>query len=618
MAVRLASRARLAGTFAVFGFLLLRPLYVSYLRRAEAARAPQRWRTVSTDGSFAVLVPHLAGTRYFDESAYAARVRQVLVHGVPYTPYWREFRQVRHWLSGAIPAYFMAALGLVCGGDLNVAWVLAVALLGAGWFLLLWSAFARWCGRESVCAVLAVASTVFPDFYLWFLDLNLSFTVNWERYREIFFQTGSQVRPHWHRLPPVLLTYFLTALLGVGAWRLSQEKRPRLPAAAALGLGVGLLAFVHPFEHAFAGISMAVFAAGLWYFNEKVAAKNLTLALFFAGLVTGANLLWISPLGQEGLAELAAIERTRRFYEMSAVHLLVAAFALYERAKDQDAARRLGWLLFAAAQGGAFLCRNLQVVTGFESQPFHFITLGSFFGTWLLLLSVARRLAAVRWWGPRVTAAALSVLLVWGLANEKASAESTYRLFGLPREMEAGLRWLDANAPKDALLLSPSMLVNMAAPIYTSVKTGIQPINAPVLLSFTKEYYVDRAAALLKTCGVDIERFLATRWVTQQERRALDDRVSRAVRREHKVEAGLLEPLLWFYGWSYTDPSEERARAGRALLRQAFARAETLMPPYFVWLGPGDRSLLVRPPERSGGVLRFKQGSVEIYEYVLK
>ena len=147
----------------MFFFLLLRPAYIVFLRHQLQARMPEQWAQMDTNGSFRLLVPKLYAARYHDEARYAARIQQVLVHGFPYNPYWREDRGIKGSLHDSIGIYLLSAVALLCGGNLTLTWVVAVALIGALWFLLFYAVFRTWSGRPDVAVPLARFSVLFAD-----------------------------------------------------------------------------------------------------------------------------------------------------------------------------------------------------------------------------------------------------------------------------------------------------------------------------------------------------------------------------------------------------------------------------------------------------------------------
>lgn len=622
MPTRRRRAALAAAASGVFALLLLRPAYMVQLRRAEAARDPAGWAALATNGRFNLLLPQLTAYRYFDESAYAARVRQVLLHGLPYSPYWKEFRQWKHWLPGAFLYYPMAAIAWLTGGDLTVAWALAVALFGAVWFLFYFAVFRLLSGREDAALFFALLSALFPDFYMWLLDVNFSPSLSARRWIEVFMQQASGLRPHMQRLPPTFLSYLLAAFSLAAVWRLSRAPSRRPAAAVVTGAVVGALALVHPFEHAFASATLGFFALAIFLVEGKSpAAWNLGVAVGVSAALGAAHMALVSPLSdpqnRPALEAMIGLEYYRRPHPVSLVHALAGLWAwrLWRREPDRD--RRRAWLLLGCAQAAALACRNLQMLTGYSAQPLHFITLGSWAGAVLLVGAAARALASASWRTPRLLLVAGALATAWWLAQEKLGAERNYRLFGLPRDVEAGLAWVNGNVPKDGLLLTPSMEVNNTAPIYTSVKTHLQPLNAPILIMFTREYYLSRVASLLKTTGIDVERFIAQRWLPQPERDRVWARLERSQLLEQRLERELLEPALWFFNYSYGDQSDRPQREGRALLRRLYREARTIPPPFWLWLNRSDLPLLHggQPP---GGKLRYSNDSVWIYEFAAR
>ncbi|MFA6319210.1 MAG: hypothetical protein WC943_17490, partial [Elusimicrobiota bacterium] len=605
----------------VFLVLMFRPAAIAVLRQSLAETSPAEWQSLPTNGSFAVLVPELMHSRWYDEANYAARVNQVLLHGAPYGPYWAELREPEHWLAGFLTYYILAAPAFLLSGDLNLAWLVSGALVGAGWFLLFHAVFRWWSGRDETALPLALFSVLFPDVFFWFLDVNLHAPVVLDRLRTTFFQTNSLVLPYFRRMPSYHLTFFLGCLLLLGAWRLAACRERRPAAALLLGLGFGLMAFVHYFEYAYGMAVLGFFAIGAFLAGlPRPSRWNLSAALGSALLgaaglallqraVTTDNTVFRAPY-------LAAVEFTRRPTPMAVVHLALAGLLWALMRRERDEVRRAAWLLLAAAQVAAFCARNGQVLTGWTAQPFHFIPMAGFLGCVAFFLWLSTRLSDAAWWTRRTAAAAVLVVSAWALANEAVAARRTYRMLGLPASVEAGYAWVRANLPKDALVLTPSMPVNAGLPIYTGAKTDIPPIAGPVLVFFTRDEYLGRVARLLKTCRVDPERFIQERWLLPGPAKEVRDRAAAAVNREGRVSAEDVEADQWFFCWSYTDHSEELVRAGHARLRELYAAARPLDGRFWVWLNDRDRPLLSETPEEWGTRKVFQVQGVTIYESV--
>ncbi|MFI5351020.1 MAG: hypothetical protein ACHQ2Z_15865, partial [Elusimicrobiota bacterium] len=241
----------LAAAVGIFGLLLVRPLDIVRLRGRMRRESPEAWAQLPTNGRFRLLLPYFTTNRYHDEALYASGVHEILRHGRPYSAYWPEKRGPDSWVQSSLGLYVIAGVAAVCGGDLNVAWCLTVALLGAAWFLLFYRVFLWWSGRKAVAYPLALFSILFPDFYEWLLDVNFNPRVSWERYVGVFFQHQAEIRPNFYRLPSYFLSMFLLSWLFIGAWRLAGQKTRRPVLAMLLGLGFGLMAWVHTFEFAF-------------------------------------------------------------------------------------------------------------------------------------------------------------------------------------------------------------------------------------------------------------------------------------------------------------------------------------------------------------------------------
>jgi hypothetical protein len=610
----------LAIAAALFVFLLLRPVYISRLRARESARSPETWKRLTTNGSFNLLVPALVGTRYHDESLYAARVREVLLHGLPTNPYWPEDRGLGSWIHDCVSIFILSGFALLCGGNLTWAWAVAVAAVGAVWFLWFHALFHRWSGRDDVAVPLALFCILFPDFSRWLLDVNFNVSINLDRYAAVFFQVQSGIRPLFYRLPADFLSSLLLAGLFTLTWRMIGRQEKRVWPAALLGAAYGLLILVHAFTFAFGAATLAALAVVVWGFDFPAASRRAAaIALVSAGAVTACYLLLMTGTEdaqtRRDSLELVGLVKTHHFYLITLVHVLMAAFGARQLSRETDPERRAVWLVLIAAQGGAFLCRNAQVVLGVMMQPFHFIPLGSFFGSLMLFMWLAKTLSERRWWNRRAGMAAALTIAGWALLNEKASAEKTYRLFGLPKNEEAGLQWVRANAAKDALVLTLSMQTNENVPLYTQAKVMSAPIGLNVSGPFSKEKYYFKIAQLLKTSRADADRFLAERWVTPGEHEALRGRLYREEFTLQKADTDAFEAAEWFYPFMYGIDADAPSAEGRARIRALVAELPPLDGPYYLWVNARDEHLLREPPAAGGGRLVFENETVKIYSF---
>jgi hypothetical protein len=620
---RVSSPFRLAPWTAagVFALLLVRPLGIAGLRAAAQRRDPDGWSRLSTNGSFTLLVPEAMTTRYHDEANYAARVHQILLHGVPSDPYWRDDRGAASWLPDCLALYLMAAPAALFGGNLTAAWIFAVAAVGTLWFLLFYRALRRWCGRDDVAVPLALFLTVFPDLTIWLLDVNFSLAQNWERYASVFFERRAETGPIFHRLPPHFLSSLLLYGLLVQLWRLTASPRRRTVAAAALGLGFGLMALVQAFEFSFGMAALGLFAASLWPPRQDEDARwNATVALGAACAASAAYVLLTARVLDAAtrleMLDLLGLVRTHRFYLVTVVHLLAAGAGLLLARREKAPERKLAWRLLACAQAAVFCCRNAQVLTGFSVQPYHYIPFGSFIGCAMVLLWASDALSRGTRWSARAGTAAVVALFAWGLANELTAAAETYRFFGLPRDVESGLDWVRKSLPRDALILSPSMEVNETVPLYTAATVQVPPASpSPTSGPYTSEIYFYHVAQLLKSGGLDPARFLNERWLLMPER----DRVVAKMHADHialhRFDVADFERAEWFYPMWYGASDDARVRAGRARIKALAAEVPGVAAPFYLWINARDRDLLSAPPESRGGRLVYENQSVRVYEF---
>ncbi len=611
-------RLALLMTAGVFVLLSLRPLYIAHLRERMRVEQPQAWASLTTNGSFKVLLPHLLTMRYRDEVLYSSCVRQIVLHGLPRNPWWPG-EGLGGWIQNSIALYLLAVPAFLTGGDMNRAWLVSVAVIGALWFYLFYRVFLGWSGKKEVAAPLALFSTLFPDLYFWLLDVNFSVSVNLERYAAVFFQSNGELRPHFHRLAFPFLSVLLLCLNYVGAWKLSCQAGRKPVAAALLGACFGLMAWVHPFEFAFGMATLMTFTAYAWLPPaEPVRRWNLSVA-FAAALAVGlpcaagVSLSVPADLWREHLEFLDAVY-SRRPYLITVVHLLFAGAGLWALSRESDPARRNAWRLLISAQLAVFMCRNVHVVMGFHVQPFHYIPAGSFMGCLMLFLYGAGRLAAARRWTPAAGMAATLAVAGWGLANEKATAESLYRVFGLPRATEQAFVWASERLPEDSLLLTLSMMTNESIPLYSRSRPATSPLSF-VTSPFYGDDVLRATARVLKTSRADADRFIAERWPPPSVAAALRAQVTVEQRTASHLDPKKLEPVEWFTSHHREYLDDKLVLKHQDRLRALVKEVEPLKPPFYLWVDAADEHLLTQDPEKFGGRAVYRSDGVVIYEF---
>ncbi|MBI4424306.1 MAG: hypothetical protein HY554_11290 [Elusimicrobia bacterium] len=612
--------ARLCALFAAAVFLLLlsRPVYTRWLRADLRRSAPESWAKLPMSGGYATLLPQLFINRWHDEALFAARVNQILLHGRSVNPYWREDRGDRSWLHACLPAYLVAAVAFACGGDLNLAWDLSVALIGVLWFLLFRGVFLWASGRDSVAIPLALFSVAFPDLYVYFLDVNVSPRVNWDRLNSMFFQEHAAVLPRFRRLPNLNLTVLLLSGAVAATWRLVAG-RGGVVKAALVGAAYGLLAFAHLYEATFGLGILVAFAALAWRMEgDRAPRRDLLVAVAGALAVMGAGFLLLSsgdPAAKRDMLEMMGAEYMRRPYKTTILHLLVGGWCLRQASREPEPGGRYAWLLLAAAQASAFVGRNAQVVPGVTVIPAHYITLGSFMGCLAALLALARLLGRAAWWDRRVAAAAIAGILALALSNEKALAERTFTMTGKPPDVEQALDWLKASTPKDTLVLTLSIEATEMLALYTGAKTVAAPASPPGVGVFTKDYFLGRVARLLKTLDADGERFLAERWLTPSEKGPVIGRMDVELRHLARVDREAFEQAEWFYPYIQANQSDAPILAGRRRVLELMKTLPPVAPPYYAWIGASDRRYLRKAPAALGGKLAFRNDTVELWRF---
>jgi hypothetical protein len=608
---------------AVFAFMWVRPVYTVHLRHQLRQQLPEFWQHWPSNGPFAFLLPQMAGNLYHDGALYAAAVHQIALHGLPVSPYFAGHSEFSSWSHDFISYYLIAGAGLLCGSNITLTWLMAQALSATLWFLLLHAIFLRWSGKESVAAPLALFSVLFPDLYIWLLDINFSPSVTWDRAAMIFAQNFKiPIRPIFYRLPTPFLSFLLLAWLFVGLWALAKRKEPRTGAAAMLGAGFGLMAFVHPFEFLFGMMTVTIFAALVWRLKAP-GRKNVLAAAIAAVLTTGAYFLLMfavtdARLRRESMVILDLLY-SHRFYKISIVHLAMAGVAWRWQDREKDWPKRLAWLLLICAQLAAFAGRNSQVITGLQLEPARYMHLGSFFGCLMLFMKLAELLAAKRWWNPKMAGATCLVIALGALYNEKSAAEHTYKALGLPRDTADGLEWVRQNAPEDAVFMSPSMITVMELPIYTQVKAFVPSLGALPTVLYSYDDYLRWTAQMLKTVGADVDKFLALRWPLPAEKARIFNDESWRQRLLGQADEGALDGLEWSVPVPHdADFNDEANLKARAKIKEFYSQAAPAEGPYFVWINARDIPLLREFPPLPNAELVYRNSSVWIFKSAMR
>lgn len=603
---------------ALFFLLIYRPLYASYLRSEEARRDPAAWAARPLNGSFSVLVPQLATSRVRDEVTYASTVNQIRVHGFPYSAYLREYRAPHEWAMNFVPAYLVAAVGVLTRTGPSWSWALTVALTGALWALFFFALFQKWAGKPELAVPAALFCAFYFDLHSWLLDVNLSPAVNLLRLRQTFLPDGALLLPHQHRMTSPFLSVLLMCLLLLAAWRLARETKARPGAAALLGFGLAAMSFVHSFEFVFGGATFALFAVWAWLAKHP-RRKDLALALAACVALSAALSAWLffsrDPAAWRDTLDISGLRHERPFYKMALLHLLVAGLAVWKGRGAAEPWRRDAWLLLAASQAAGFLCRESQVFTGLLLQPFHYIPMASLAGALVFYLWGLETLAASGRWTPRVGAAATAAVMLAGFLFQKRVAENSYPVLGLPADMEAALSWTDGNVPKDGLVLSLSMEANLALPLYTKAKLPVQPVSAPYAAIITRDEHIRRLAGLLKSAGADAPRFLAERWLPPGEWARRMDRLQELQVRQATVDLALVETIEWYATYLYGRVTDADIAAAHRDVLAALPEAKELPRPFWLWVGPYDAPLLKTAPEKRGGRLVYSNPSTRLYAF---
>lgn len=568
-----------------------------------------------------ILVPELMAMRYHDEALYASRVNQILIHGKPYNPYWREHRGLGDWLHQSIAMYAMAGFAVLAGGNLNLGWMLAAAVLGAAWFLLFHAIFFWWTRRSDIALPTALASILFPDFYHWCADVNFDPGTMWARWSGVLVQRDALIRPEFYRLPSNFLTLFLFALLLVGMWKLlkDEDRGPRPWSCFAMGLGFGLMSLVHAYEHVAGLVTLGVMAAVCAvYWRTKPVTLALSLSMLSGALASTAAYCFAMhfAVARDAMADallLSGLHHSHHFVWVSLIHLAFAFLCMLQIGRRQAADKSWAWGILCVSQIAIFICRNQQVITGVTIQPFHFIPIGGLTAGLILALTIVDWPMLANWWEAEHALYAVMIMLPLAVANESWAARATYRMLAVPPETARALAWVKANVPVDGLVLSLSAEANEDIPLYTSAKVMAGPTEGNQSSPFDRREYFQRLGSMLGTMHANPHAFLRDMWLPHEYKSMVLSVISEA-QADGYPGTMMIETAMWFYPQYAWDSDDAPMIEGKRKVMESARTAKPIARPYWEWLGPYDWSYLRDSPEAHGGKLVY-DGGIKIYEF---
>ena len=605
-------------TFTFLSFFMV-PVRVQSLRRRFASALPEQWAQVADNGPYRAVLPY-KDLGYADEGLYAARARQIVLHGRPYGP-WLGNRALKSWVFDCLMFYPIAIFIWLCGGNLALGWTLAHAVLGCGWILMLYSIFRAY-GEDEPLALMSAAfilffintlnEAIFVLFYCF--EKPAAFVFSLRNLPSTIFLPISL----FMRQPSPAASYLWIAAGVAGALTLSRSPKRRPLAAAAIGTICGLLCFVHFFEWVCGVLTLCLLAAEIHRDPEapETGRFNLTLSAGVAGAISCVYYLFARHMTADSMHDIIDLNSTwgRRFSLMS-IPFLLFALLFWRLGERRRGARRQILMAAAAVEAAAFVAANLSLVLGYDMQFGEHAAYSAAFAAMIGLSCWAMDLDALRKYLRPHALVLTAFFCAWFAFKAKAWADLHFKFYGIPQDVADAYDWMNGHVPKDSTLLALSAPINFLTPLEAEMRSTVsfaQLAGEPI----TTEANLRAFAALLKTMDVVPERFLRERWrigdVTER------DRAARAEDMAETLDWDDRERMLWpFFLRLDTNPDPQdsrRAEAWRQILGY-LQEAQPIRRVFYEWVQKGDEPLLRRTPIESGGQLIYHNSSVSLYSF---
>ncbi|MBI5245165.1 MAG: glycosyltransferase family 2 protein [Elusimicrobia bacterium] len=593
---------------------VISPLYMVFLRHRFARDLPMEWESVSNNGRFAYASSLLITAKNIEEGRYATKVRQAYLHGFPYDPYIGD-RSLKSWLFDCLAFYPLALFLIFTCGNLQWAWVLAHAVLGALW---VWGIYRVLRGPPERACLLPLLAAAFIFFFndslrhlLCLYDFPLQHLRIW-LFLLFAYATG-QIQ--WMRLPTPGLTALFPFALLCGAYRLALADSPRRLWAALLGAAMGLLCLAHAFEWVVGCAALGLFfviagAMGL----GRAGRWNLGIAAFTALVVSLAYYFFCHRLTSDIMPDIIArVGAPRGNFQFRTLFFLAWAALFLWRARGKEGAGRWRWALYGSVALSVLFAGNFSVVLGYDLQ---------FYGHTERLAQIAVLLALADWllerperlkWLNTHAGVLLALIFCWVFLREKAWSDTHYKIFGTPRRMEEAMSWVDKNTPPGSLVLSLSGVVAQQLPLWTDARALITAGNPNYGSPRSTADILRGFARTLKTARVDMEPFLRDRWEDSLEK---DTHMQQYAYHMRTVSMDLTEKAFWQpFLLDVQGYNQAGIRAAAEQIRRYYREEPPASLPYYLWVNRSEERLLLEPPERRGGVLAYENPAVRIYAF---
>ncbi|MBI4385869.1 MAG: hypothetical protein HY551_00650, partial [Elusimicrobia bacterium] len=494
----------LASTFASF---LLAPLYMTHLRQRFERQLPEIWANVTNNGPFTYVSPFLVSTRNHEEGVYAAKVTQIVRHGLPYDPHNAQDRSLRSWLFDSLMFYPLAPFAWLCGGDVQRGWILAHATFGTLWVLCLYILFLHITKDSRYSLFFATGTFFFIDSLEW-IFISLLPGLARGNPGDMLFHLAARAAGEIQlmRLPTPGMTYLWLYASLAAVYALSLSPREKTVTALLAGTAVGLLCLAHFYEWVLGTTCLALaFGAARRADIPPAGRWNVAVAAAAAAFLSVSYYVLARHLTHDVMTDIIMRMGDIRHRSFDAVSLFYFAYALFFfwQAKKRPGPLRWLWTFGAVQILASALLLNIQMVLRYNIQFGHFAVLGALSSAFLLMSRLAELQSLKKRLQPHIYVL-IAAIFGWVGLREKAWSDTHYKIFGTPRDVQDAAQWLNQNVPRNSLLLLISGTLTEFLPLKVQMRylvfNGAPSFGSPL----PTDQNIQGLAAILKTVRADL------------------------------------------------------------------------------------------------------------------